>query len=303
MSGRMVSARRGSAYLLVLGVSMVVVMIGVTGSSLMRLRSVDARLGESEVRAEFLARSAAEIVLKRLNLDDAWREANSSGVWSGDEAIDGGTFRFMLRDEDGDLDDEAGDRARLHVSATIAGATRIYSVEIESERGEGENLLANGGFEGGTTSWSRYFATLGLDTTSPMEGSQALRVTGRSPSLGSPTQNVTSVVRSGVTYDVRMWIRIEGASRQVRANINGTTLLLVGFASSTPWVTVPGDTWYRFDASVTPVFLNGLSVATLSFYTDLGSEVLLFDDVQLVERSTASVVRFVPGSWRREVNP
>lgn len=303
MSRKATSARRGSAYLLVLGVSMVVVMIGVTSSRLMRLRSANARLGEGEVRAEFLARSAADVVLKRLNLDDAWRDANSSGVWSGDEAIDGGTFRFMLMDEDGSLGDDAGDRARLHVSATIGGATRIFSVEVEAEGKAQENLLSNGGFESGTMSWSRYYATIGIDTTMPKEGVQALRVTARSPSLGSPTQNVTSVVRSGVTYDVRMWIRIEGSSRRVRANINGTTLLLVGFASSTPWITVPGNTWYRFDASVTPTFLNGLSVATLSFFTDLGSEVLLFDDVQLVERSTASVVRFVPGSWRREVNP
>lgn len=282
---------------------MVVVMIGVTSSNLLRLRSAGARLGEDEVRSELLARSAVEVVLKRLNLDSGWRSMYTSGAWSTPEAIDGGSFRYMIDDIDGNLGDDPGDPTRLHVSATIGGATRILSVEIDSQGAAQTNLLSNGGFEGGTSSWSRYFCTLGIDTASPQEGSQSLLVTARSQVLGSPTQNVTSVVRSGVTYDVQMWIKVRGASRQVRANINGTTLLLVSFVSSTPWVVVPADTWYRFEASVTPSFLNGLSVATLSFYTDAGSEVLQFDDVRLVERSNGDVVRIVPGTWRREVSP
>ena len=77
------TARRGSAYLLVLAVSMVIVMLGVTSSHLMRIRSADARLSEDEARANLLARSAIEVTIRALNNDPSWRDSHNHDQWSG----------------------------------------------------------------------------------------------------------------------------------------------------------------------------------------------------------------------------
>ncbi len=299
------NARRGSAYILVLAVSMVIVMLGVTSSHLMRIRSTNARLSEDETRAALLARSAVEVMIKALNDDPSWRTSHVHDQWSDmPRTIHDGTFIYKLSDEDGDLADDTSDDVRLTVLTTRGEATRIYSVLLRPSAGTTPvNLLTNGGFENGTNGWNRYFCTLVTQTSDPVEGTQFLRATSRLSNSGSPVQDLVGVlVDPGTTYRIRFFVRINGASRSVRANIltagsTGSSLV------ATPWILIDADTWTEINETLTPSFSAPLSLATLSFYTDGGLEDVDFDDVRLTVDTTGSTLSAVDGTWRREVLP
>ncbi len=299
------TARRGSAYLLVLAVSMVIVMLGVTSSHLMRIRSADARLSEDEARAALLARSAIEVTIRALNDNPSWRTSHTHDQWSSTPiTIDDGSFIYKLTDEDGDLADDSADDVRLTVSATRGQATRLYSVLLRPSGGSAPtNLLTNGGFESGVSGWSRYFCTLLLQTTDPMEGLQFLRATSRMSNAGSPTQDLIGILADpGTTYRIRFFVRVRGADRSVRANIL-TTSASGSSLVATPWMPVAADTWTEIDETLTPSFTPPLSIATLSFYTDGGYEDLDFDDVRLTIETGGPALSVVEGTWRREVLP
>ncbi len=299
------TARRGSAYLLVLAVSMVIVMLGVTSSHLMRIRSADARLSEDEARAALLARSAIEVTIRALNNDPSWRDSHNHDQWSSTPiTIHDGSFIYKLTDEDGDLNDDASDDVRLTVAATRGQATRLLSVLLRPVTGPAPtNLLTNGGFESGTSGWNRIFCTLAINTTNPVEGTQCLLATSRTSNAGSPIQDLVGVLADpGTTYRIRFFVFVRGADRGVRANIL-TTSSGGSSLAATPWIPVPADTWTEINETLTPSFSPPLTIATLSFYTDGGYEDMLFDDVRLTIETGGPPLSVVEGTWRREILP
>ncbi len=292
-------SRRGGVYLLVLGVSMVIVMIGVSVSHLARIRSSSRTLSEQATKAELAAKSAVEITLKRVRLDSNWRSNNTSGDWSDpSEAIGDAKFISVLEDSDGDLNDDADDDATLTVKASVGGAMRMLSVRLEREP-IAANLLTNSDFESGTSPWTASLCTISTESGTSPTGDDALLATLRLSSLAGPTQDVTSQIESDSSYMVSGWIRVSGKSRNLRARI-GLSTASVTSNVTTGWLLVPADTWTRFEGTLTPSWTGTLVSATLSFETDAGSEDLRFDNLQL--RATREM-RVAAGTWKREVLP
>ncbi len=292
-------SRRGGVYLLVLGVSMVIVMIGVSVSHLARIRSSSRTLSEEATKAELAAKSAVEITLKRIRLDSTWRSTKTSGVWSSPaETIGDAKFVSMLEDNDGNLADDPDDHAMLTVKASVGGAMRMLSVHLEREP-IAANLLTNSDFESGTIPWAASLCTISTESGTSPTGGDALLAALRLTSLAGPTQDVTAQIKSDTSYMVSGWVWVSGASRNIRARIRTSTALIT-VNDTTGWVLVPADTWTRFEDTLTPSWTGTLVSATLSFETDAGSEDLRFDNLQL--RATREM-RVAAGTWKREVLP
>lgn len=125
--------RTGSAYLLVLGVAMLVTIIGLSSLLVGRLRLRVAALNNSAIQADCAATSVIELALLRITNDPSWRTTYTHDTWTADETIGDITFSFKLVDEwDGDLATGMADPARLLGKATVGDVVRIYSVLLST---------------------------------------------------------------------------------------------------------------------------------------------------------------------------
>ena len=130
--------RSGSTFLLVLGVSMLVTIIGLSSLLVGRLRLRVAALNERTIQADGAASSMVELALLRIANDRFWRTTYTHDTWTAGETIDDITYSFKLVDEqDGDLTTGTADSVRLLGKATVGGVVRMYSVLLSG----GETVL------------------------------------------------------------------------------------------------------------------------------------------------------------------
>lgn len=128
-SPRVARRQRGTVYLLVLSVTVMLVAIGVTAVTVGRIDLKSLRLEEDQAEARLFAQSVIEVVRLELERDDAWRKTYTSGEWTAYRNVGQTSYRFKLVDEqDGLLADNETDAARLYVQANAGDASRIYSV-------------------------------------------------------------------------------------------------------------------------------------------------------------------------------
>ena len=121
--------QRGTVYLLVLSVTVMLVAIGVTAVTVGRIDLKSLRLEEDQAEARLFAQSVIEVIRLELERDEAWRKTYTSGEWTAYRKVGQTAYRFKLVDEqDGLLADNETDAARLYVQANAGDASRIYSV-------------------------------------------------------------------------------------------------------------------------------------------------------------------------------
>ncbi len=294
-------SRRGGVYLLVLGVSMVVVLIGVTAANLARIRESTRTLSEQSVKADLAARSAVEIVLKRLAADPGWRSSHTSGTWSSPaESIGDATFTYRLEDDDGLLADAPDDDADLTVRATVGRATRLLTVTLETPRADSmPNLLSNPGFESGTSDWNAALCLLSTETTDAYGGLQSMRISLRLTPTSGPYQTITSKVKAGRIYQTGLAIRILGPARsaqlEMRAYMASSTVRDI-----TEWIPVPSNTWTEISSTLEAKWTEPPLQVHYLIYTNVGIDDILIDSVYLRE---VPAPRIVSGSWKRAVLP
>lgn len=121
--------QRGTVYLLVLSVTVMLVAIGVTAVTVGRIDLKSLRLEEDQAEARLFAQSVIEVIRLELERDEAWRKTYTSGEWTAYRKVGQTAYRFKLVDEqDGNLADNETDAARLYVQANAGDASRIYSV-------------------------------------------------------------------------------------------------------------------------------------------------------------------------------
>ncbi|MEO1236935.1 MAG: hypothetical protein AAFX76_09130, partial [Planctomycetota bacterium] len=140
----------GSALVLVLGVSSIVGLIGLSSMLAVRLQHADVRSRGDALRAQQLADSALRVVHMRLGDDPDWRSSHTHGAWTEDEPFAAGTLRYRLADTgDTDLDDDPDDHARLTVRVALGDAVRLVSVELGGGNALGPELTTNRDMEAG----------------------------------------------------------------------------------------------------------------------------------------------------------
>jgi len=137
-------SRRGSIYVAVMGVAMIVGLIGLASMQITRIERRAAIASNDIACAELMAQSAIAHALGRIDIDSNWRTTYTHGVefptnsWR--SLGNCGAFKFMLLDADGNLADDASDRVTLRGIGRAGGAIRVVSVSYET-KGQGLSCL------------------------------------------------------------------------------------------------------------------------------------------------------------------
>lgn len=119
--------RRGSVYLLVLGLSMLVTVIGLGSVAVSRLTARTVSEGKDFTDARMLAFSAAEHAFTRINADTNWRTTfNGQTIQM---SLGRGTFSWHITDEsDGNLTDDPTEAFTIWTTGTVGRAS--YSMKV-----------------------------------------------------------------------------------------------------------------------------------------------------------------------------
>ena len=118
--------RRGSAYLLILGVAMLLTVIGVASILAVRAQREAADLTNDAVEARLYARSGIALALRRIATLPSWRTAFGEGVWVSGAALNDGTYTLEARDlgPNGDITLSSDDDPVLLIATGVKGEAR-----------------------------------------------------------------------------------------------------------------------------------------------------------------------------------
>jgi len=131
----MANARRRAA-----GAAMLLVVIAMAVASILALSFLRgsgptmavASNHDRHSKARAVAESGLEFAIEYVENNDNWRTAQSHGLWIADQPLDGGMFSVYGTDDDGDLNDDAGDTLNLSVVATVDGVTHRVSARVDA---------------------------------------------------------------------------------------------------------------------------------------------------------------------------
>src|SRR4051812_43364461 len=131
--------RRGGAYILVLGVAMLITVIGMGALMTTRLAARDANSSTDWEEAGTLAQAGVEHAISYLNAKvtaspATWRSAftsYTSGAYTFTQSAGRGTFAWVVKDEvDGNFSNNYVDPFRVYGIGKVGLATRVYSVQV-----------------------------------------------------------------------------------------------------------------------------------------------------------------------------
>ena len=127
--------QRGTAYVLVLGITTLLVVMGIGGAMLGRVEVEKGNLQHDQAVARLAAEVTLDIRHKQLNLSGtAWRSAVQHDTWSAAQTYAGAQIRTKIVDEiDGDLTNNNAQPFRVYTMAQVGNAARVYSIEMIPE--------------------------------------------------------------------------------------------------------------------------------------------------------------------------
>ena len=293
-------SRRGGIYVLVLGASILVTVIGVSAVALARIRTRVSSAELPAAKARFAAQSLIEVALLRIAGDSNWRSTYTSDTWTADEVVGDAIGAYKLVDElDDDLDNDPTHPVRLYTKATVGSAVRVCSVELASA--ERPNLLTNPGFEDGTIDWLSWNCTL-VEVPTTHSGSGCVFLRGRGTLDSTAYQDVTSVIENGKSYYVEAWVKLPSGTENITISFK-TTASGSGDQVFVTGSTLVGDSWTRISGTLTPTWSGVLAQARwrVFSYPDGGSDDFFVDDTVMI--ASEITMAPVPGSRREEVLP
>lgn len=295
---------KGSAYVFILTVSVLVTGIGLAALLAVRVERRSANLTEATVKARFAALSLMQVVLLRITEDPDWRTTYSHDVWEPKESADGVVYTFKLVDEqDGNLANDSSQSVRLYAKAMVGDAVRIYSVLLNEEGGASANLLVNADMEDGLTDWSAMRCTIKSSTSNPHSGTACLEMT-EGEASGSGPQQYLSGVENGVAYDLEVWARKASGASYVRIAFaitsSGEGKVFFEDLNDDTYV----DTaWTKCTTTLTPTWSGTLEEARVKFTVPSGTYDMFVDDAAMRVAGSGPSISVVPGTCRREVLP
>ena len=289
--------RKGSVYVCVLSVALLITGIGLSSIWAMRVQRRIAGVGEAVVQARVAAGSFLEVALLRIANNLSWRSAYTHDVWIADETVDDVSYTFKLVDEqDADLANDDTQPVRLYAKATVGDAVRIYSVLLQAA--PPSNLLSNGDIESGVTPWASMGCDLEIHTDEPHGGAACLWVKNRGGDWDGPRQDIAGQITEGATYEAEVWVKLDDFSENVRLVLWMDTSLDY-YSVYYAWESA-GTTWTQVGGIVTPTWEGELLEAYWEVETAWSNQEFKIDDAVMRPPRRVSVV---PGNWRREVLP
>ena len=122
--------RRGTVYIAVLGVTLIVAVMASVAVSVVRIeRRVDATYADQQT-ARVLAQTGVEFGTNWMANNTAWRTALVSGVEGPLRSMNGGTYTWKVADADGDLNDDLRDGVELCGIGRVGDAVVVEQVEL-----------------------------------------------------------------------------------------------------------------------------------------------------------------------------
>ena len=141
--------RRSAAYVLFLCIATVVMIIGLSALTSVRIQRQSAAGANGTIAARFHAQSAIELGLAIINLDPAWRNNWGSGVWITDNL----TSTRLMSLEASILDNEDGDGNSDNDAVVLIGtgvdghAQHKIKVTLAAVSDRGGMVIAPGSWE------------------------------------------------------------------------------------------------------------------------------------------------------------
>jgi aryl-phospho-beta-D-glucosidase BglC (GH1 family) len=167
----------------------------------------------------------------------------------------------------------------------VTGGFNINYLSFTQASTTPTNLLANGGFESGTTPWTGNSSTISQNTSQKRSGTYSLRVTGRSASWAGPVQNIRSVLASNGpgAYDISAWMRKESGTG------TGKVTIMLRYGGVSYYVGVTGafnsTSWSQVAGTVNLSWTGTLEDATIYVETVGNQDNFFVDDASLLKGS------------------
>lgn len=224
------ATRRGSIYVLVLLVSMIVMVAGLGAIMLSRanIRSTVATRDWS--RAGVAARGGIEYALAVMNTSGTWRSDAGNAAPTGPMTVDGAAVSVALVDEaDADLANDPSQPVRVYAAARVGSARRTYSVLAAPASTTGMDVLRCALHTGGTLTVSGNALVSGGPLSSNSNISNS----------ATPTSDVETNTLSSSGF-INGWVRTGMAAKKMPGDTAWTALAAV--ATTIPWGSIPGGT-------------------------------------------------------------
>ncbi len=296
--------RRGSVYLLVLAVSGLVMIIGMSAVAATRIQQ-RGQLDEAHAaEAQVLADAALQIALERLVNDPNWRDTYTHEQWTGWEALGDGGFTFKLEDlNDTALDDDDEEPFRLTARATRGEAVRLVSIEVEALEVLGPELVTNGDMEAGSAGYGRTALAGNINgySDSPHGGNIYLAFENRFTQLDAWKQDLPNGdIETDKTYRCTVWMRLPNTPEDVKIGLYTSQGFSIRYVDE---ATPAGTTWTKVTADLTPDFSFTPDLTYVYGVTVSGNQTIHFDDLSVREVLNDSPFMVVRGSYRRQLDP
>lgn len=125
--------RRGSIYVMVLGTTMIVAVLGLAALTIVRVQRIQNEGGSDMRNAQAYAKVALDMAWYRIENDPLWRKNFAAGTWATDQVVGDGFYRFTATDPtDGNLLDSMVDPVVIVGVGTSGNATQKLQMEIRA---------------------------------------------------------------------------------------------------------------------------------------------------------------------------
>lgn len=126
-------SRRGTAYVVAVGIGLMVAAISLGGITVARTRAASNKLRRDEVQARVVARSAIELARAMIRADASWRTSRSNGAWLEGATLQDALFDVSVTNPSGPLDNSALDSVVALGDATVGSSRQRVSVRLDAQ--------------------------------------------------------------------------------------------------------------------------------------------------------------------------
>lgn len=127
------ATRRGTAYVVAVGIGLMVAAIALGGMSVARSRAAANKLRNDEVQARTVARSAIELARATIKSDSSWRANHSNGTWLAGGSLQDASIDFSVTNSAGALNRSELDSVVVLADATVGLSRQRLSVQLDAK--------------------------------------------------------------------------------------------------------------------------------------------------------------------------
>lgn len=129
---KMKVARRGTIYVAVLGVAIIVSIIGIMSLSVLRIERRAATAGFDLAEATLLAQSGVEQCISVIGSNSGWRSTQKHDVWNPAHTLGGGSYKWKLVADSGNLSSPSDGAVKIISRGTVNEAIQELGVYVEN---------------------------------------------------------------------------------------------------------------------------------------------------------------------------